>query len=329
MDLKAVRAFVAIADSGQFQKAAVDLALTQQAVSKRIAALEKDLGVRLLVRTPRGAELTIDGQALLPHARVLLRAEDRATAAVRPGDRALRVDVVGRRAATGGLVQHFHRAHPEIALDVVTLFDVETAVTALRDGAVDATFRAVTMPGQRLPDGITATPVLDEPLQLCVGPGHPFARARSVTTAQLAGHRIWMPGNVPGTEWHAYYEELAAAFGPAIDTIGPNFGLEALLDTIAGSATVATFLSERTPHVWPVAHDLRLVPLVDPVPVYPHSLLRRTDDPHPGLTALHDYLVATRPRPPEGELWRPSWAEPPRRVLEGQQCPTRPASPAA
>ncbi|MER5578911.1 LysR family transcriptional regulator, partial [Streptomyces massasporeus] len=102
MDLKAVRAFVAIADSGQFQKAAVDLALTQQAVSKRIAALEKDLGVRLLVRTPRGAELTIDGQALLPHARVLLRAEDRATAAVRPGDRALRVDVVGRRAATGG-----------------------------------------------------------------------------------------------------------------------------------------------------------------------------------------------------------------------------------
>ena len=40
MDLKAVRAFVAIADSGQFQKAAVDLALTQQAVSKRIAALE-------------------------------------------------------------------------------------------------------------------------------------------------------------------------------------------------------------------------------------------------------------------------------------------------
>ncbi|MEU6685059.1 LysR family transcriptional regulator [Streptomyces sp. NPDC046832] len=319
MDLKAVRAFVAIADSGQFQRAAVDLGLTQQAVSKRIAALEKDLGVRLLVRTPRGAEPTIDGQALLPHARALLGAEERAVAAVRPGGRALRVDVVGRRAAPGGLVQDFHRAHPEIPLDVVTLFDVDTAVTALRDGAVDATFRAVTMPGHPLPDGIAALPVLDEPMHLCVGPGHAFARAPWVTPEQLAGHRIWMPGNAPGTEWHAYYEALAAEFGPAVDTIGPHFGLEALLDTIAGSPALATFLSERTPHVWPVGHDLRLVPLRDPTPVYPHSLLWRADNPHPGLTALRDHLTATRPRPPEGELWRPSWADP---------APTRAASPA-
>ncbi|MEV5353363.1 LysR family transcriptional regulator [Streptomyces sp. NPDC052693] len=325
MDLNAVRAFVAVADAGQFRKAAVDLALTQQAVSKRIAALEKDLGVRLFVRTPHGAEPTIDGQALLPHARVLLSAEERAVAAVRPGDRALRVDVVGRRVATGGLVQEFHRAHPEIPLDVVTLFDADTAVTAVCDGSVDATFRAVTMPGHRLPDGIAALPVLDEPLSLCVGPGHPFARAASVTPAQLAGHRIRMPGNVPGTEWHAYYEAFAAAFGPAIDTVGPNFGLEALLDTVAGSSTVATFLSERTPHVWPVGHDLRLVPLRDPTPVYPHFLLWRAGNPHPGLAALRDHLAATRPRPPRGELWRPAWARPPR----GRPPRGRAAGPAA
>ncbi|MEU0248706.1 LysR family transcriptional regulator [Streptomyces sp. NPDC006235] len=308
MDLKAVRAFVAIADAGQFQKAAIDLSLTQQAVSKRIAALEKDLGVRLLVRTPRGAELTIDGQVLLPHARALLQAEERAVAAVRPGERALRVDVVGRRVATAGLVRDFHRAHPEIALDVVTLFDADTAVAAVRDGAVDATFRAVTMPGRRLPDGIEAVPVLDEPMRLCVGPHHEFARAASVTPAQLAGQRIWMPGNAPGTEWSAYYDELAETFGPDIDTIGPNFGIEALLDTIAGSSTLATFLSERTPLVWPADHDLRLVPLRDPAPVYPHSLLWRTDNPHPGLAALRDHLLATRPRLTEGEVWKPSWA---------------------
>ncbi|MFF7789564.1 LysR family transcriptional regulator [Streptomyces sp. NPDC007991] len=309
MDLKAVRAFVAIADAGQFQKAAVDLSLTQQAVSKRIAALEKDLGVRLLVRTPRGAELTIDGQVLLPHARALLQAEERAVTAVRPGERALRVDVVGRRVATAGLVRDFHRAHPEIALDVVTLFDADTAVAAVRDGAVDATFRAVTMPGRRLPDGVEAVPVLDEPLRLCVGPDHEFFRATSVTPAHLAGHRIWMPGNAPGTEWSAYYDELAETFGPDIDTIGPNFGIEALLDTVAASSTLATFLSERTPLVWPADHDLRLVPVRDPTPVYPHSLLWRTDNPHPGLAALRDHLLATRPRLTEGEVWKPSWAD--------------------
>ena len=69
MDLDAVRTFVAVADAGQFSDAAADLSITQQAVSKRIAALEKDLGVWLFTRTARGAELTVDGQAFRPHAR--------------------------------------------------------------------------------------------------------------------------------------------------------------------------------------------------------------------------------------------------------------------
>ncbi|MGW1270668.1 LysR family transcriptional regulator, partial [Streptomyces sp. NPDC002491] len=78
MDLEAVRTFVAVAESGQFQKSAADLSITQQAVSKRIAALERTLGVRLFTRAPRGAELTIDGQAFLPQARELLRVAERA-----------------------------------------------------------------------------------------------------------------------------------------------------------------------------------------------------------------------------------------------------------
>jgi DNA-binding transcriptional LysR family regulator len=95
VDLEAVRTFVAVAAAGQFQEAADELAITQQAVSKRIAALERELGVRLFTRTARGSRLSIDGQALLPHARELLRAEERAAASVRPGQRALRVDVLG------------------------------------------------------------------------------------------------------------------------------------------------------------------------------------------------------------------------------------------
>jgi DNA-binding transcriptional LysR family regulator len=309
VDLNVVRTFVAVADSGQFQMAAADLSLTQQAVSKRVAALEQDLGVRLFTRTARGAQLTIDGQAFLPHARALLKAEERAAASVRPGSRVLRVDVVQRRVATGGLLRDFHRAHPGIDLDVVTVFGSDDAIAAVRDGTIDATFRAVTMPGQRLPDGIEVMPVLDESLQLFTGPDHEFASAAQVTPAQLAGHRIWMPGNVPGTEWTAYYDALAATFGLTIDTIGPNFGLEALLDTIAASPTLATFLSERTPAVWPVSHDLRLIPLRDPTPVYPHSLLWHTDNPHPGLAALRDHLASASLRLPDAETWRPAWAQ--------------------
>jgi DNA-binding transcriptional LysR family regulator len=308
VDLDAVRTFVAAADAGQFSEAATELSITQQAVSKRIAALEKDLGVPLFTRTARGAQLTIDGQAFLPHARGLLQAEERAAASVRPGRRALRVDVIARRLGTAGLLRDFHRAHPRTELDVVTLFDADAAIAAIDDGTIDASFRAVTMPGRQLPGAIKATRVLDEPVQLLTGPNHEFATARAVTPAQLAGHRIWMPGYVAGTEWAAYYDALAAEFGITIDTVGPNFGTETLLDAVADSPDLATFVGEQTRLLWPAGYDLRRISLTGPEPVYPHSLLWRADNPHPALRALRRWLGSQAPGRRGTGTWTPSWA---------------------
>ena len=55
-----------------------------------------------------------------------------------------------------------------------------------------------------------------------------------------------MPGLVAGTEWAAYYDELAAAFGLTIDTIGPGSGTEPLLDTLAVAPDLATIIGEQT-----------------------------------------------------------------------------------
>lgn len=288
MDLDAVRTFVAAAEAGRFQEAAAELAVTQQAVSKRIAALERSLGVRLFTRTARGAELTIDGQAFLPHARELLRVAERAVASVRAGSRPLRVDVINLRGAASGLMRGFHRAHPEIELDVVTLFDIETAVAAVRSGAIDASFRAVAAPGRPLPEGIESVRVVDEPLQLLTGPAHALAGARSVALAQLAGHRIWMPGIVPGTEWAAYYDDLVAEFGLTIEATGPNFGSDALLDTIADTPALATFMGEHTARL---AHRPRPAP-------------HPGDRPDAGLPALAP-LAPRRPPPGAGHPPRP------------------------
>ncbi|MER7757627.1 LysR family transcriptional regulator [Kitasatospora sp. NPDC097643] len=310
MDLDAVRTFVTAADAGRFQDAADDLSITQQAVSKRIAALERILGVQLFTRTARGAKLTIDGQAFLPHARALLRAEERAMASVQPGSRALRVDVLGRRGGPAGLLREFHRTHPEVELDVVTLFDIDAAVAAIRSGTIDASFRAVSMPGWRLPEDVEAARVFDEPLQLLTGPAHELAAARTVTLAELVGHRIWIPGAAPGTEWAAYYDDLTAAFGLTIETTGPDFGVEPLLDTIADSRSLATFVSEQSRLVWPADQGLRRIDVRDPTPVYPHSLLWRRDNLHPALAAFRDHL---RSRQAEAEhpttgTWAPAWA---------------------
>ncbi|MFD5031213.1 LysR family transcriptional regulator [Streptomyces sp. NPDC058405] len=308
MDLDAVRTVVTAADAGRFQDAAAELSITQQAVSKRIATLEKTLGVRLFTRTARGVKLTIDGQAFLPHARDLLRAEERAVASVRPGRRALRVDVIGRRLAPAALLHDFHREHPEIELDVVTLFDVDAAINAIRAGTIDASFRAVTMPGRQLPDDIGVARAFDEPVQLLTGPAHELAAARAVTPAELAGHRIWVPGIVPGTEWAAYYDALATAFALTIETTGPDFGTEPLLDTLADSRSLATFVGERTQLLWPADHDLRRIAVCGPTPVYPHSLLWQRDNPHPALATLRDHLSPERREPPAAETWTPSWA---------------------
>ncbi|WP_431949882.1 LysR family transcriptional regulator [Actinacidiphila sp. bgisy167] len=310
MDLEAVRTFVAVAESGQFQRAAVDLSVTQQAVSKRVAALESDLGVRLFTRAARGAELTIDGQAFLPHARELLRVAERAGESVRPGRRPLRVDVIASRSAQSRLMRAFHRAFPEIALDVVMLFDIDKAVSALRSGAIDASFRAVAAPGRPLPEDIEAVRVLDEPLQLLTGPGHALADARSVTLAELTGHRIWMPGIAPGTEWGAYYDDLVAAFGLTIEATGPNFGSDALLDTIADTPALATFMGEHTRLIWPADHGLRRIPVTDPTPVYPHSLLWHRDNPHPALATLRTHLAAVTAGSDAVGTWTPAWTLP-------------------
>ncbi|MEU6236941.1 LysR family transcriptional regulator [Kitasatospora sp. NPDC047058] len=310
MDLEAVRTFAAVAEAGQFQKAAADLSITQQAVSKRIAALERDLGVRLFTRTPRGAEPTIDGQAFLPHARELLRVAERAVASVRTGRRPLRVDVINSRGAASGLMRGFHRAYPDTDLDVLMLFEIETAVAAIRSGAIDASFRAVAMPGRHLPEDIASVRVVDEPLELLTGPAHALAGARSVTLAQLVGHRIWMPGIVPGTEWGAYYDDLVAGFGLTIEATGPNFGSDALLDTIADTPALATFMGGHTRLVWPADHGLRRIPVTDPTPVYPHSLLWHRDNPHPALATLRAHLAATTAGHDAAGTWRPDWVLP-------------------
>lgn len=363
MDLDAVRTFVAAADAGRLLDAADELGVTQQAVSKRVAALEKDLGVRLFTRTPRGVQPTAAGRAFLPHARELLAAEERAAASVRPDRRPLRVDVINPRIAPARLLRGFHRAHPETALEVVTLFDAGQAIAAVRSGAVDATFRAVTggagagaagasagaggsgaadagaraaarggagaggsgagaaarggsgaAGADRLPDGISAVRVLDEPIDLLTGHAHPYADAASIAPADLAGRRVWMPAIVAGTEWAAFYEEFAHDFGIVLDAGGPNFGTDALLDAIAESPSLATFAGAGTHLVWPAGHDLRRVPMRGPVPLYPHSLVWRADNAHPALAALRAHLANAAPDPAyaaDGPTWTPSWARRP------------------
>lgn len=289
------------------QHAADELGVTQQAVSKRIATLERELGVQLFTRTARGVELTLDGQAFLPHARNIVTGVERAVTAIRPGSRALRIDVLGLRSAQAVVLHDYWRSHPETDLDVVTLKvnDPRVAVAAIQAGEIDASFRTITDPAT-LPRDVHMIHAFDSPLELLAGPKHPLAAARTLTPPQLRRHRIWVPGITPRSEWAEFYDQLVTDFDLRIDSAGPNFGNEVLLDALADSADVATFVGARDRYIWPPNHDLRRIPIVNPTLAYPLSLIFPSTNPHPGLRAIINHFGSLAPLPKT--VWRPSWA---------------------
>jgi len=80
LDLDAVQAFILIADFGSFTRAAEVMQTTQAAFSLKLKRLEDRLGYRLIERTPRYVQLSVQGASFLEHARELLQVHDRALA---------------------------------------------------------------------------------------------------------------------------------------------------------------------------------------------------------------------------------------------------------
>ena len=116
--------FARVAEAGSFSRAADRVQLPKSTVSRRIAALEKRLGERLLQRTPRKLVITDFGQGVLDHARVLSEEVDAALAfalsrQARPSGR-LRVSMPGDFASTAleRPLAGFIRDFPEVALEL-------------------------------------------------------------------------------------------------------------------------------------------------------------------------------------------------------------------
>jgi len=122
--LSAMHTFVRVVESGSFSAVAEELRATQSAISKQVAALEKELGTKLLVRTTRSLALTEEGERYFEQARRLVAEIAEAESDLIKGVGQLRGWL--RVAASVGygrlklmpLVKSFMAAHPDVKIDL-------------------------------------------------------------------------------------------------------------------------------------------------------------------------------------------------------------------
>ncbi len=215
MDLASLEAFLAVAESSGFSAAGERLRITQPAVSKRIAALEQDLGRRLFDRIGREVTLTEAGRALLPRAQRILsemadtrRALGNLDAAVDGRLNLATSHHIGLHRLPP-LLRGFIRSHPQAAVDIRFL-DSEHAWSEVLHGRLEL---AITTLGPAAPP-LHAVPVWDDPLQFVVAPDHPLAARGRATLRELAAHPAVLPD--PSTFTHRIVADRFAAEGLAV-----------------------------------------------------------------------------------------------------------------
>ncbi|MGE4532784.1 MULTISPECIES: LysR family transcriptional regulator [Halomonas] len=213
MDTQSLQAFLAVAESGSFSRAAEQLHLTQPAVSKRIAALESQIDARLFDRIGRRVGLTEAGRVLLPRARQILVMVDDSRRALSNLEGSVAGSLTLATSHHIGLhrlpplLRRYTREHPEVRLDLHFL-DSEEAYQGVLDGALE--MAVVTLAPHPDPQ-LLAVPVWIDRLCFVCAPDHPLARRGRLALAELCAFDAVLPG--PLTFTRGLIESRFAAAG--------------------------------------------------------------------------------------------------------------------
>lgn len=192
-ELSAFEIFLAIARTGSLGAAGREFGLTQQAVSARLASIEAQTGVALVVRTPRGSQLTSAGVVVAEWADRLLdvaRYVDAGLASLR-SEKRNRVKVVASLTIAEQLMPRWlvslqvatNRPGVSTPQVIMTATNSDQAIAAVRDGAADLGF----IETPHLPTGLRSRVIGHDELVLIVPAGHKWARRhRPVTATELS-----------------------------------------------------------------------------------------------------------------------------------------------
>ncbi|MFB6943713.1 MULTISPECIES: LysR family transcriptional regulator [unclassified Streptomyces] len=277
IEVRHLRAFLAVADEGNVTRAAARLRLTQPAVSRTLAALEQRLGIRLVDRSTHHLALTPEGVAFRDRAAAAVAAFD---AALDPGGLRRRPLRLGHAWSAFGpyttpLLRRWQERYPQTPLELLRIDDRTAGLTR---GKVDAAL----LRGPVEAPGLVTEVLLEEDRVAAVATDGPLAGHAVLTLAELAGSTVVL-NTVSGTTTVDLWPPDTR---PATTLTVANTD-DWLTAIAAGRGVGVSAASTAGMHPHPgVAYR----PLVD-APTVPVLLARRDAPGHP---ALDDLLALAR-----------------------------------
>lgn len=302
MDLRQLKYFVQIAESGNFSRAAEVLRIAQPSLSQQMKNLEEELGVDLLLRHARGVTTTELGQQFYEHARRILQEADRAKEVIRsqstnPSGRvSVGLPTSACRGLSHPLFQAMAQQQPNITLHLVE------AMTSYLDDYIQAgRLDVALLYDHKAFEHVAWTEMMMEDLMLCVAPGHPLAGRKSISLGEMLRHLVVLPGrpNVLRT----VMEQHAARLNGALNAVDCD-SLPAIVKLVCCSGHAAVMphfaFNEEIDHGQVVA-----VPIVDPTPSWRLSVVvsQRTMNPR-GSEAVAEVMADVIAEMVEAGAWR-------------------------
>jgi DNA-binding transcriptional LysR family regulator len=276
VELRQLRCLVGIADAGTFTDAAIELGVSQAAVSRNLLSLERELGVRLLHRTSRTITPTTTGVQVLARARQVLAEVDELVREATTGHTRLRVghawSAIGRH--TAEFQRRWAAEHPEIELHLVR---TNTATGGLAEGLCDLAIVRTQVDQARF----ARTTIAKERRYCALAADDPLAKKRTVTLGQLSDRIIVIDRRTGSTTADLWAEETRPTFEFTQD-------VDDWLTAIASGRCVGL-----TPHATVTQYrrdGIVYRPVRDAPPVDVHLIWHR-QDPHPATEAAVTLLT--------------------------------------
>jgi len=294
VELRHLDAFLAIADSRHFGRAATRLGCAQSTVSAQLRRLETELGVQLVERTSHAVALTAAGEAFRPEARRLVEQLARATAVARAAGAGAGTVTIGFNLAAGRLVlpavlSRYAAAHPGVR---TRLWERRSGpqAAALLAGDLDMGFGY----GWASDPQLASQRLLTVPVVAVVGAQHPWAGRSAVPMRELAGQGCLLFHRAQSPALHDAIVGAAARAGVELD-VREHVDDPAGTGVLVGARPVVAFASAARAAEPPPG--LVAVPLTGPTPqVAVHATWRATEQ-DPLVLALVDAVAAAGPFP--------------------------------